>query len=232
MHTLKVITPNDGKNCPQPGCEKREYLTRRHAGRDLSICPNGHSWDAVEVAAQQAKARQANEQEETSNYDFLRDSPITLTPAKPATRDRLLDRIQENVIRHARESLEPDRRDEPGIFRTPYPTFVDPLREATEQESRDRRRQRDREYEEIRKFETAPRIRMSLETFKAMHSTGLFSDSECNKLLGVPIIIDATIPPGLYVWSVQVENPFERFLKAMTKSVAEGFGLSPLAFEE
>lgn len=209
MEPIKLDELPDGKNCPKPGCGKREYLTRRSAGRDLSICPNGHSWDAVEVLAQQRKTQQANQEETTGIYDFLRDVKIIPEPARPRNEDS---------------------RRAGDIFRSPYTTFVDPLRETPDE------RRRRQEYDELRrgKFTKTPTIKMSRETLtamQAMQDTGYFSARETkpDRLLGIPIVLDETIPPGLYVWSVGIEfeNPFERFLKAMTKSVAEGFGVSP-----
>lgn len=49
----------DQNNCPKPDCGRPESTHRYSAGKRLSICGNGHSWDAQEVAAQRAKAREA-----------------------------------------------------------------------------------------------------------------------------------------------------------------------------
>jgi len=210
MHLINLIETGDEKNCPKPGCGKPEYVTRRSAGRTLSICPNGHSWDPIEVVAQRQKHERATKEESifSSNYDFLRQQTIIKEPARP-------------------------RND--GVFRSPYPTFVDPLKEDESLKSQYRRHQR-----ELRELEglppATPTIKMSRETLRGMEATGYFGprQSPSERLLGVPIVLDETIPPGLFVWSVGVEfeNPFERFLKAMTNEVAKGFGLSPLAFKE
>lgn len=206
MHLINLIeTADDGKNCPKTECGKREYLTRRSAGRTLSICPNGHSWDAIELAAQRQKSQRAKKEESifSESYDFLRNQTIIPEPAR---------------------QRQPGER--PGeVFRSPHPTFVDPLKDEADSYSR---RQLEQQYERMRRF---PTIKLSSETLKAMQDTGYFSPRETkpDRLLGIPIVLDETIPPGLYVWSVGIEfeNPFERFLKAMTKSVAEGFGLNP-----
>jgi len=50
-------------NCPKPDCGRPESTHRYSAGKKLSICGNGHSWDPVEVGAQKAKAREALAQE-------------------------------------------------------------------------------------------------------------------------------------------------------------------------
>ena len=50
-------------NCPKPNCGRPESTHRYSAGKKPSICGNGHSWDAVEIAAQRAKAREAEAQE-------------------------------------------------------------------------------------------------------------------------------------------------------------------------
>lgn len=47
-------------NCPKPDCGRPESSRRNSAGKQLSICGNGHSWDAVEVAEQRAKAKRAD----------------------------------------------------------------------------------------------------------------------------------------------------------------------------
>ena len=49
--------------CPKPTCGKPESTHRWKAGKRLSICGNGHSWNQEEVAAQKAKAEAAQQQE-------------------------------------------------------------------------------------------------------------------------------------------------------------------------
>ena len=51
-------------NCPKPDCGRPESTHRYSAGKRLSICGNGHHWDAAEIAAQRVKAREAKAQEE------------------------------------------------------------------------------------------------------------------------------------------------------------------------
>jgi hypothetical protein len=63
-------------NCPKPNCGRPESTHRYAAGKKLSICGNGHSWDQVEVAAQRAKAREAETKEAGPN-DYQR---IELNP--------------------------------------------------------------------------------------------------------------------------------------------------------
>ena len=46
-------------NCPKQECGRPETASRQHAGKRLSICGNGHSWNPVEVAAQRSKAKAA-----------------------------------------------------------------------------------------------------------------------------------------------------------------------------
>lgn len=53
----------DQNNCPKPNCGRPESTHRWSAGKKLSICGNGHSWNAQEVAAQRAKAKEAEYQE-------------------------------------------------------------------------------------------------------------------------------------------------------------------------
>jgi hypothetical protein len=50
-------------NCPKPNCGRPESTHRWSAGKKLSICGNGHSWDQAEVAAQRAKTREASREE-------------------------------------------------------------------------------------------------------------------------------------------------------------------------
>ena len=53
----------EDNNCPKPECGRPESTHRIKAGKRLSICGNGHSWDAVEVAAQRRKAEEAKASE-------------------------------------------------------------------------------------------------------------------------------------------------------------------------
>jgi hypothetical protein len=50
-------------NCPKPDCARSESTHRYSAGKRLSICGNGHHWDQAEIAAQRAKARDADTRE-------------------------------------------------------------------------------------------------------------------------------------------------------------------------
>jgi hypothetical protein len=50
-------------NCPKPDCGRPESTHRYSAGKRLSICGNGHSWDAQGVADQKRKAKEAEYQE-------------------------------------------------------------------------------------------------------------------------------------------------------------------------
>lgn len=43
-------------NCPKPTCGKPESTHRWSAGKRLSICGNGHSWNQEEMSEQRAKA--------------------------------------------------------------------------------------------------------------------------------------------------------------------------------
>jgi hypothetical protein len=70
-------------NCPKPDCGRPESTHRFSAGKRLSICGNGHSWDAAEVAAQRAKAKEADTQELTLGY----------RPPSPETIERMKRRI-------------------------------------------------------------------------------------------------------------------------------------------
>jgi len=109
MNLINLIETDETKNCPKPECGKPEYLTRRSAGRTLSICPNGHSWDRIELAAQRQKHERATKEEGifSSEYDFLRQQTIIKEPARP-------------------------RND--GVFRSPYTEFVDPLKQRRERD--------------------------------------------------------------------------------------------------
>jgi hypothetical protein len=49
--------------CPKPNCGRPESTSRHHAGKRLSICGNGHSWDAEALKEQRAKAKEAECQE-------------------------------------------------------------------------------------------------------------------------------------------------------------------------
>jgi hypothetical protein len=53
--------------CPKPNCGRPESTSRHHAGKRLSICGNGHSWDQVEIQLQREKAREAKEREGRPN---------------------------------------------------------------------------------------------------------------------------------------------------------------------
>lgn len=50
-------------NCPKPDCGRPESTHRFSAGKRLSICGNGHSWDAQAIAEQRAKTKAAERQE-------------------------------------------------------------------------------------------------------------------------------------------------------------------------
>jgi len=50
-------------NCPQSKCGRPESNHRFSAGRRLSICANGHAWDAVKIAVQRATKQAAEQQE-------------------------------------------------------------------------------------------------------------------------------------------------------------------------
>jgi hypothetical protein len=58
----------DQNNCPNPGCGRPESTHRWSAGKKLSICGNGHSWDAQAIADQRAKAKAAERQEIKIKY--------------------------------------------------------------------------------------------------------------------------------------------------------------------
>ena len=73
-------------NCPKPNCGRPESTHRYSAGKKLSICGNGHSWDQVEIAAQRAKARDAQESEFVSidvGIDAIRERYRKLYPDVP-----------------------------------------------------------------------------------------------------------------------------------------------------
>lgn len=57
-------------NCPKPDCGRPESTHRYSAGKKLSICGNGHSWDQVEVAAQRRKAEAAKADESSVEVRF------------------------------------------------------------------------------------------------------------------------------------------------------------------
>lgn len=50
-------------NCPKPDCGRPESAHRWSAGKKLSICGNGHHWNAEAVAEQRRKANDAQAQE-------------------------------------------------------------------------------------------------------------------------------------------------------------------------
>lgn len=56
VESERVIEMEDNL-CPKPTCGKPESTTRKHAGKTISICDNGHGWDAQEEAAKKAKAQ-------------------------------------------------------------------------------------------------------------------------------------------------------------------------------
>jgi hypothetical protein len=62
-------------NCPKPNCGRPESTHRYSAGKKLSICGNGHSWDAAEIAAQRAKAREAQSEELKKDYERIEVRP-------------------------------------------------------------------------------------------------------------------------------------------------------------
>lgn len=61
--------PEEPNNCPKPDCGRPESTHRWSAGKKLSICGNGHSWDQAEVAAQREKARAADMRESVPDMD-------------------------------------------------------------------------------------------------------------------------------------------------------------------
>ena len=46
-------------NCPKPECGRPESTHRWSAGKRLSICGNGHSWNQVEEMKKKQKADEA-----------------------------------------------------------------------------------------------------------------------------------------------------------------------------
>ena len=52
-------------NCPKQECGLPESTHRSSAGKRLSICGNGHSWDQDEAAAQKRKAEAVKGREES-----------------------------------------------------------------------------------------------------------------------------------------------------------------------
>lgn len=62
-------------NCPKPDCGRPESTSRQHAGKRLSICGNGHSWDAQAVAEQRAKAKAAERREYDIKIEYAAPSP-------------------------------------------------------------------------------------------------------------------------------------------------------------
>jgi hypothetical protein len=54
--------------CPKPECGRPKSTSRRAAGRELSICGNGHSWDPIEIREKNRKAEEANREEFTDLY--------------------------------------------------------------------------------------------------------------------------------------------------------------------
>jgi hypothetical protein len=59
----------DTNICPKPDCGRPESTHRYSAGKRLSICGNGHSWDQEAISAQRAKAREAEAQESLEVFD-------------------------------------------------------------------------------------------------------------------------------------------------------------------
>jgi hypothetical protein len=59
--------PEDN-NCPKPDCGRPESTHRWSAGKKLSICGNGHSWDQQAITEQRAKARDAEDREIKIEY--------------------------------------------------------------------------------------------------------------------------------------------------------------------
>lgn len=55
-------------NCPKPDCGRPESTHRYSAGKKLSICGNGHTWDQQAIAEQRAKAKEAEYQEIKIDY--------------------------------------------------------------------------------------------------------------------------------------------------------------------
>jgi hypothetical protein len=72
-------------NCPKPDCGRPESTHRWSAGKKLSICGNGHHWDQAEIAAQRAKAREAERRE--VGIEFHSPSPQEIERMK----QRILD---------------------------------------------------------------------------------------------------------------------------------------------
>lgn len=57
--------------CPKPNCGKPESTHRWSAGKRLSICDKGHSWDAKELAEKRANTKAA-EKSEAATFDSLK----------------------------------------------------------------------------------------------------------------------------------------------------------------
>lgn len=53
----------DEDKCPKPSCGRPESAHRFSAGKRLSICGNGHSWNKEEIREHNRKAREAAEEE-------------------------------------------------------------------------------------------------------------------------------------------------------------------------
>ena len=76
-------------NCPKPDCGRPESNHRYSAGKRLSICGNGHSWDAAELAAQRAKAREAQAQESRGEGGYF--GGVVFDPYRIRVRNRFPD---------------------------------------------------------------------------------------------------------------------------------------------
>ena len=59
----KTTMANEDNNCPRENCKRPESTHRWAAGKKLSICGNGHSWDPEQIRAERAKAQDANKRE-------------------------------------------------------------------------------------------------------------------------------------------------------------------------
>lgn len=78
-----MTTYKEQTNCPKPDCGRPESTHRYSAGKRISICGNGHSWDPVELAEQRAKAKAAEHEEAGDRVKRIERDILRLRATEP-----------------------------------------------------------------------------------------------------------------------------------------------------
>lgn len=106
---ISMAQQDEEITCPKPACTSpKESVTRRHAGRTISICGNGHSFDKDEIRQQRSKAEAANRQENFSLSEGLKGidfSDILERQMRDSFVPKPFQQHEERVFRSKRDAL-------------------------------------------------------------------------------------------------------------------------------